>query len=471
MTYRKAPVWLVMWFALYLSACASFPPTNKIEEINQGKGYRYANLDHQQNREDLFVILTFSGGGTRAAALSYGVLEKLRDSWVAIDGERRNLLREVDVISSVSGGSFTSAYYGLNGDDIFEKDGRFQKNFLYKDVEATLKWKLANPYNWIRLLSPEFGRIEIADEAYQELLFDETTFADLGERKNNPFLLINATDMAKGAQFTFIQSQFDPICADLDRVRLSRAVAASSNFPVAFTPLALNAFPGQCGYTEPGWVAGALQDVQANPRRYYRARTLKTYQDPQHQFIHLLDGGVADNIGLRASLTSITSGDVQWSVLRKMGLEEIKKLVVIVVDAKNAISPEFDQKASAPGLIDVVNTIATIPLDNYSFDTVELLKEAMRTRADAQRQAPDMHQVDLYFVYVGFDQLKDEEERDRFFRIKTTFNLPEDQVDALRAIGGDLLDQSQCFQRLIDPQDEDLIKDPNGQVVGVRPCY
>ena len=463
MTYRRAKVSLVMLLALFASACASFPPTTKLEKISPENGYRYANLNHQQNKEDLFVILTFSGGGTRAAALSYGVLEKLRNSWVDIGGEHRNLLKEVDVISSVSGGSFTSAYYGLNGDDIFEKGGRFQKNFLYKDVEATMKWKLANPYNWMRLLSPYFGRIEIADEVYQELLFDEKTFVDLGERKNGPFLLINATDMTKGAQFTFIQSQFDPICTDLDRVHISRAVAASSNFPVAFTPLALNAFPGQCGYKEPGWVAEALKDVQANPRRYYRARTLKTYQDPQHQFVHLLDGGVADNIGLRAPLTSITSGDVKWSVQRKMGLEEIKTLVVIVVDAKNAIYPEFDEKASAPGLIDVVNTIATIPLDNYSFDTVELLREAMRTRADAQRQAPSMHQMDLYMVYVGFDQLSDEAERDRFLRIETTFNLPAKQVDSLRKIGGLLLEQSECFQKLTSPQ--------NDHAMGANTCY
>lgn len=112
-----------------------------------------------------------------------------------MDGERRNLLQEVDVISSVSGGSFTAAHYGLNEDAIFEKDGRFQKNFLYKDVEATLTAKLFNPYNWIHLLSPTFGRIELANEVYQDLLFDQNTFLELQTHKNRPFVLINATDM------------------------------------------------------------------------------------------------------------------------------------------------------------------------------------------------------------------------------------------------------------------------------------
>ncbi|PMR67085.1 patatin-like phospholipase family protein [Halomonas heilongjiangensis] len=439
-----------------LGGCASFPETPKLERVDAASGYRYANLEDAGSGEDLFVILTFSGGGTRAAALSYGVLETLRDSWVEIDGERRNLLQEVDVISSVSGGSFTSAYYALQGDEIFEPGGRFQANFLYKNVEARLKGQLFNPYNWARLLSPTFGRIDIADEVYQDLLFDDADFGDLAARGRKPFLLINATDMAKGATFTFIQSQFDPLCADLNGVTLSRAVAASSNFPIAFTPLTLNSYPGRCDYREPTWVSSGLRDLDSNPRRYYRARSLRTYQAPERRYVHLLDGGVSDNIGLRLPLTALRSSDLPWSVLTRMNLEQIDKLVVIVVDAKTQQAPDFDTSPRAPGLTKVVSTISTTPMVNYSFDTVELLRQAMRTRADAQRasreQAPPgeaMHQVELYRIYVGFDQLEDETERKRYLSLPTTFDLPAEQVDDLRRIGGVLLERSPCFQSLV----------------------
>ena len=64
--------------------------------------------------------MTFSGGGTRSAALSYGVLEHLRDTPITIHNKKRRLLDEVDLISSVSGGSFTSAYFGLFGDRVFK---------------------------------------------------------------------------------------------------------------------------------------------------------------------------------------------------------------------------------------------------------------------------------------------------------------------------------------------------------------
>ena len=93
--------------------CARFPLNPPLAHYEAGAGYRFANLSHAHNSDSLFVVLTFSGGGTRAAALAYGVLEALRATPIVWEGERRSLLDEVDVISAVSGGSFTAAYYAL----------------------------------------------------------------------------------------------------------------------------------------------------------------------------------------------------------------------------------------------------------------------------------------------------------------------------------------------------------------------
>ncbi len=442
---------LAAFLVALVSACASFPETKQLATYDKTQGYRYDSLDAKENKEDLFVVVSFSGGGTRAGALAYGVLEKLRATTIDIDGERRNLLKEVDVISSVSGGSFPTAYYGLYGDEIFDSNSRFQRNFLYHNIQSDLIFSLFNPYNWFRLMSPEFGRIELAQELYQDLLFDGATFRNLEQRHRKPFLMINATDMVKGAQFTFTQAQFDPLCADLGSVKIARAVAASSNFPVAFSPLTINSYPGSCNYVEPRWVEPALHDLDINPDRYYRARMLRTYQEKEHKYVHLLDGGVADNIGLRGPLTSMRSNDVEGSILNKINLEKIKKLVLITVDAKNEIPSKLDQSASAPGTATVINSISTVPLDNYSFDTLELIKDTIRRRDDAQRTQPDLHQLEIYRIYVGFDQIKDAAERKAFFEIDTSFNLPKEQVDALRRKAGDILAQSPCFQKLIGP--------------------
>ena len=154
----------------------------------------------------LLLILAFSGGGTRAAAFAYGILEELAATQVVLGGQSRRLLDEVDLISSVSGGSFTAAYYGLYGDRIFRD---FETDFLRRPVERELFVQLLRPYNWVRLASPFFNRSRLAAEYYDEHLFKGATFADL-ERQPGPGILINATDCRPEAGSRSIDSSSIP---------------------------------------------------------------------------------------------------------------------------------------------------------------------------------------------------------------------------------------------------------------------
>ena len=70
-------------------------------------GYGMSEAASAGRRDDITLVLAFSGGGSRAAALAYGVLLELRDTRIGANGDRR-LLDEVDAISAVSGGSFTA---------------------------------------------------------------------------------------------------------------------------------------------------------------------------------------------------------------------------------------------------------------------------------------------------------------------------------------------------------------------------
>ena len=459
------------------TACATYPENPRLAEVDRQAGYRFGALPANGNTESLFVILTFSGGGTRAAALSYGVLEKLDKTVIHWKGQEKTLLEEVDVISSVSGGSFTAAYYGLHRGGVFAEQGGFRDRFLYRNIQGDLVGKLFNPINWFRLASPTFGRIDLASEFYDKEIFDGAIYADL-DAKGRPFIMVNATDMSRGMHFTFIQEQFDPICSDLSKFKVARAVAASSNFPVAFTPLTLNNHAGKCKFKERPWVRMAAKDgaFWDNPRRFNRARVLRTYtgtegsdqESAAKPFIHLLDGGVSDNIGLRGPLTAIESNDLPWSIPNKINEGNIEKLVVIIVDAKTAPETHFDEKAAPPSLVTVLETAATVPLDNYSFDTVERMRgvfdgwrkdrsDLWRNKDDAFRACPpppdqrspgDLKPLDLYAIYVGFDQIRDPNEQRRFLNLPTSFDLPRREVDELRKIASVLMDQSDQFPDL-----------------------
>ncbi|HTO98212.1 MAG TPA: patatin-like phospholipase family protein, partial [Myxococcales bacterium] len=106
--------------AALLAACAHWPENAPLARQDLRAGYRLENVRRPKQSDDLLLFLAFSGGGTRAAALSYGVLEELARTEVTLGGTRRRLLDEVDVISAVSGGSFTATYYALKGDKIFQ---------------------------------------------------------------------------------------------------------------------------------------------------------------------------------------------------------------------------------------------------------------------------------------------------------------------------------------------------------------
>ena len=130
----------------------------------------------QNNDPHTFFVLSFSGGGTRAAAFSYGVLEELRRTEVIVNDQHRRLVDEVDLITGVSGGSFTALSYALYGDRLFCE---YEERFLKRDVQGALTWRALNPFNWWKFIGGTAGRSEIAAEYYDEILFEGATFADL----------------------------------------------------------------------------------------------------------------------------------------------------------------------------------------------------------------------------------------------------------------------------------------------------
>ncbi|HSO80641.1 MAG TPA: patatin-like phospholipase family protein, partial [Chromatiaceae bacterium] len=187
---------------LLLGGCATRPINPPISQVYPGAGYRFeTRLARDRNPENL-VILAFSGGGTRAAAFSYGVLEYLRRTEVVgPQGNKIRLLDAVDVITGVSGGSFTALAYGLYGDKLFDD---YEQRFLKRNVQGEIVARTLSPTNWGKLGSTGWGRSELAAELYDEILFNGATFADL-DRGQGPLILASATDISTGSRFVFNQ--------------------------------------------------------------------------------------------------------------------------------------------------------------------------------------------------------------------------------------------------------------------------
>ena len=181
--FRRAVAVVSTLVSMFLMSCLGFRAANvPLERHDPTYGYRITDKTQHRARGRATIYLAFSGGGTRAAAFAYGVLEELRETEIGGDGGKMSLLEEIDTISGVSGGSFPAAYYGLFGDRIFEE---FEARFLKKNIQGALIWRGLLPWNLLRLFTPWLSRSDLASRYYHENVFDEATFADLRKAKGH----------------------------------------------------------------------------------------------------------------------------------------------------------------------------------------------------------------------------------------------------------------------------------------------
>ena len=445
----------------FISSCAHYQLNEPLKDIRQNDLYSFEHFSQPPDADETLVILTFSGGGTRAAAFSYGVLEGLKET--PLPGTDKTLLDEVDLISTVSGGSFTSAYYALFGTRIFDD---FRERFLYRDIQKDLVLKLLNPVNLVRLSSPYYSRIDLASELYDSTIFSASTFQALAERGKRPFLIINATNLYTGGRFGFTGDQFNYIGSDILSYPIARAVAASSAFPFLLSPVSLVNYPYPDNYKLPVSDEEALKDYWNNKDRNYNAFNKTMYADKKnHPYLHLMDGGLADNIGLRA----VQDLYVREGIRKKVNDGAIKRLLLVVVNAKTEPQQTFDRNESPPGLATVALKTCTVSMDNYSFETIESIKKIFGERIKAQedievcRQKLDEHcrdgfrlpelaggKMKLYVVDISFDNLTDNDEKTFLKHLPTSFHLEKDQVERLIRAGRMLLKDDPEFKLFMD---------------------
>lgn len=240
--------------------------------------------------------LSLSGGGYRAAAFHLGTLRALKTLGV---------LQKVDVISTISGGSITGAYYCLNKDDFDGFDKQLYEKLRHADVVNQLvgSWifvrallfvllfagtgiyLLFTPYAWASLLVLAlfvvlllkfqfriFPASKGIEEIYDKFLYQKKTLCDLPP---SPCLVIGSTNLQTARPFIFSFDRMEdskykklatPILFNHHSFPIARAVMASSCVPFAFTPVEIDrkyfVVPGDADIVHPRLVDGGVYDNQ-----------------------------------------------------------------------------------------------------------------------------------------------------------------------------------------------------------------
>ncbi len=400
--------------------------------------------------DELLVGLSFSGGGTRAAAFAHGALLELDRTQVPSRSGPTPLTDRLDFVSGVSGGSVTAAYFGLKKRAALSD---FREKFLLRDAEEAISTRMS-VINLGRALS---GGVNDSDQFARWLdanLFEGATFgAFRAERR--PRIWINASDIYNRTPFVFGRAAFAAICSDLSSYPVAEAVAASAAVPVVFSPVVLKAYPEQCPNVLPAWIERARRDPTAPPMLRAFSEGIARYKSGGMKYIKLLDGGLVDNYGLSGFTIGRLSSDTPYGPMTPQQAAKLRRVLFLVVDAGRGPSGDWVQTVEGPGGVDLAMAAVDTTIDasvRASFTAFERTMSAWQSElvrwrcglSAAERQkygvggAWNCRDLKFFLGRIGFDQL-DEQRARELNAVPTRFKLPASSVDALIAAGGDAL--------------------------------
>ena len=442
MDFKTIPPLLIL--TLLVSACSSFSHTNiKQSDIESEPGRATFDISAGRGDPGMLVIMSLSGGGSRAAYLSASVMLGLEEVFAQ---ENINLLHEVDAISSVSGGSLPAAYYAISSD-------AGDQPAVYGRVwdEATVKRQMKKDYirkwfgNWFwptnigKFWFTAYDRSDIMAQTFADNMYDnlnslppgrDLTLGDMLDSR--PYLVLNSTngtvtpspadgdaavqeDPARqfGGRFTFTSRDFGSIDSDINDYSLARAVMATATFPAVFNYMTMQDY--------------ALSDAPGCTEECDR-------------FVHVFDGGNADNLGLESVSDMLDALPCEGG--------NYDRLVVILVDAFTGNSGISNKKAD--------------PRNGFDFVVDTNFLEATDSLLSANREEKIEHFVDKFktrcsdpaksiFYHIQFADIRDDDLRRNLNRIKTDFRISDEDSGYIdTAVDQLLTPQNTCVSGIRD---------------------
>ena len=444
---RHAALWGVL---AVLAGCSSFKPW-----INEPLAREDQHIAERPSERDpsILVAVTLSGGGARAAAFGFGVLTEMQATRFRWGGRDTTLLDATDVVSGVSGGSIVAAYFAAYG---IESLPRFEHEFLRQNFQNNLITQALRPANLVDLTSPWFGRTHMLARRLDEL-YGGRTFGDVEQRPRHPQLFITATDLSLGTGFEFTWDQFALICSDLRKVPLSFAVAASSAVPLLLSPVTLKNYADQCPQNQSASRAATLAAGGDYRARLYRAHELSYLDAQRRPYIHLVDGGLADNLGVQRLLDRALAGGGLGETLSESGIPPgtIRKLVLITVNAERDPSENIDMSDKVPHMAQVMDSLlfgtgarATRETQEFLRDITQQWRQSLASGAASGNDAfaPD---AQIHVIPVNLRDAPDVVARRRLLQVPTALSIAPDEVTDLIEAGGTVLRHAPEYRALV----------------------
>jgi hypothetical protein len=359
----------------------------------------------------LALAVAISGGGHRAGNFAVGVLVGLEE--MSRDGQAaHNALREVDYLSTASGGGLAAAAYvsSLYDYQVFRGTSEgYSFTQALAPGSAPIDRQYTDPalrgnleYNYVSdIVQGMFSVVTLGSVHRGDFLensFDDhilgrlwrerklrsmgpaaggrdsslrlsDMFVSRGETRDVrlPYWVANATTYENAAIFPFTSEHLKLYQIRSYRHRLQNQVynasAESYDSFVGRVPVAL-------GLTASGDFPVLLP-----------ATTLGSSMDPKNPYLHLLDGGLSDNFGAITAVRMLRQDRVA------------KRKVLIVIDAYSGPLTPFSKVEQAPGMLVTGGRVTTAFLDAWRVRYREILRDLCSVG-------------DIQVVFLSFDDLE-----------------------------------------------------------------
>lgn len=339
------------------------------------------------------VALSFSGGGTRAAAFAYGVLLELDSFTVDENPYRRTLLDNVRSVAGTSGGAVAAAYLGYKGKEGY-KD--FREKFLYKDAESYMVTRALPGAVVKAVLAGGVNDRNSFARWLDDNLFEQATFSAF-RKPDRPLVWITASDIYNNTPFLFTQDTFAALCSDLDRLKISEAVGASAAVPIAFAPIILRTPRTDCKYSRPAWLQKAIDAENPSVRLQAYARALDSYQsDGKLEYVRLLDGALTDNLGITGLTLERAKAAEPYLPLSPRQAVRMHNFLFVVTDAGRYVAPEWGESQTPPHIGKILAAASQTAISSATrsgFDAVDLALEQWQEKLVRYRCSLSRDQV------------------------------------------------------------------------------